>query len=264
MRAAARGVFFAFALALASAVSAQSKPPAEPAVLVNHAMRQAMLAERIARLYAQVGQGVLATRSKRALPVTVREFSTGLTELSGAAPNAEIRENYLLLRKLWEGFAPLAAQAPTLEGAKKIAERTEEIAWVAAKGARLLQAQLGLARTEHAMAAGEMRWRAQQIAKLHLLRHWGVRTDGIVAELSAANAAYTVAVGRLKDAERIVPELTDELRLAEDQYLFLGQAAGRLAARTNVARELEYIAKTGDNLLEITDRMAKLCETIRK
>jgi hypothetical protein len=261
--AACRGALLALGLACATSAWPQSKV-ADGGALANKAMRQAMLVERIARLYAQVGLNVLAPRSRRTLPAAMREFSAGLAELSAAASTPELRENYLMVRRLWESYAPIVSQSPSLDGAKKVAERTEEIAWIAAKGARLFQSQAGLARTELAMAAGEMRWRSQQIAKLHLLRHWGVRTEGIVAELTAADAAYAAAVGRLKDAEALLPELAEDLRAAENQYLFLGQAAGRLATRTNVARELEYIAKTGDNLLEATDRVARLCEPLRK
>ena len=261
--AACRGALLAFGLACASAAWPQAKT-LDPGALTNKAMRQAMLVERIARLYAQVGQSVLGPRSRRTLPDAMREFSTGLTELSAAASTPELRENYVMLRKLWESYTPIASQPPSLEGTKKIAERTEEIAWIAAKGARLFQSQVGLARTELAMAAGEMRWQSQRIAKLHLLRHTGVRTEGVVIELATADAAYAAAAGQLKDAEALLPELAEDLRAAESQYLFLGQAAGRLATRANVARELEYIAKTGDNLLEVTDRVARLCEPLRK
>ena len=219
-----------------------------------------MLAERIAKLYLQSGQNVLPARSRRSLPGTIREFDSGLRDLSAAAPTTEIRENYLLLRRLWDEYAAIAGKPPAVDGAKKLSERSEELAWVAAKGARLYQGHWRDARIELVMAAGEMRWRSQQIAKLHLLRGWGIRSEAIAADVAIADAAYRKAAQLLRAAPETTPEIAAELQIAENQYPFLGQAAERLASRKSAAQELEFIAKTSDNLLEVLDRVARLYE----
>lgn len=259
-----RGLLLALGLGVVLAAAPAPAAAPEPAALANRAMRQAMLVERCARLYLQAGQQVLPARARRALPSLVREFDSGLRDLSASAPTSEIRENYLLLRRLWEGFAPIVARPPTSDGAKKVAERAEEIAWIALKGARLYQAQHGLARTELAMAAGEMRWRSQQIAKLHFLRPWGIGREAIGRDLPGADSAYRAAAARIREAAGSSEEIASELKMAEDQYLFLGQAAARLTAQGQAARELEFIAKTADSLAEITDRLARLVEGLRR
>jgi len=93
------------------------------------------------KMHAQVGREILVQRSRRALTEASTAFEKGLREAGAAATPQEARENYRLLGALWEEFRPLAAQAPSADGARKLAERTEEVAWIAAKGARMLHEQ---------------------------------------------------------------------------------------------------------------------------
>ena len=64
-------------------------------------MRLEMLAERIAKLHAQVGQGVLVERSRKALPEALREFEVALREVKARPAGPEVRDNYVLLGLLW-------------------------------------------------------------------------------------------------------------------------------------------------------------------
>jgi len=124
-------VRFARAALIAAALAAAAAQAQEPA------LRLESLAERIAKLHAQVGQGVLAERSKRALPEAVREFDGALKSASARATTAEARESYLLLRLLWQDLRPWTLKPPTRDNAKRISDRVEEVTWVAAKGARM-------------------------------------------------------------------------------------------------------------------------------
>lgn len=233
---------------------------AAPAV-ANAASRQPMLAERIARLYAQVGRDVLAARAQRALPVAMREFEAGVKSLLASAGSPEIRENYRLLELLWIEYRPYAARAPSVEGAEKLLERHEEVAWIAAKGARLMRDPRD--RGEDALReAGEARLQSQRIARLHLFRGWGTRSRNLAADLKQANAAFAGAMQALAKATRAAPDVAADLQLAENQYSFLTDAARRLEAARDPRAELELVAKTCDNILEVLERVAKACEAV--
>jgi hypothetical protein len=81
-----------------------------------------MLSERIAKLHAQVGLGVLADRGRRALPEAMREFDAGLRDAKARATGAELRDNYVLLGLLWTDYRAWA-RSPDARQRKKIAER---------------------------------------------------------------------------------------------------------------------------------------------
>ena len=249
---------FAAALIVAAAPSLAAEPRAKGApALVNTATRLAMLGERMAKLHAQLGREVLVTRSRRALGEAANEFEAALREVSGAAPNAEIRENYLLLRRLWDEYRPAATHAPSAENARKLAERNEEVVWIADKGARLLNEQGRSRASELVLAAGSVRSAAQRLAKLHLQRGWALPPSARGAEVIAAELELERGLAALKAAPETGEELALELGAVENQLAFLKQAVERLQSGKDRPRQLEHVAKTSDNIAEAMDRVAR-------
>jgi hypothetical protein len=254
---------FAAALIVAAAPSlaAQRQAAVAPA-LVNAATRLAMLGERMAKLHAQLGREILVTRSRRALGEAANEFDRGLREVAGAAPNAEIRENYLLLRRLWEEYRPAATHAPSAENARRLAERNEEVVWIASKGARLLHEQGRSRAGELVLAAGVVRSAAQRLAKLHFQRGWALPLSARGAEVKAAELELQRGLAELKAAPETGEELALELQGVENQFVFLKQAVERLDSGKDRPRQLEHVAKTADNIAEAMDRAARVYETV--
>jgi hypothetical protein len=224
------------------------------AAFLDKAARLATLAERIAKLHAQVGRDVMAARSRRALPESLAQFERALREVSEGVP-AEARENYRLLRHLWDEYRVAASQPATREGARKLAERTEEVVWIAEKGVRLVGPPAG---SEALLAAASARTAAQRIAKLHLLRGWALPADASARELRAAEATVALALARLKSEPNASEDATMVVRMADDQFSLMRQAIARLEGGGERALQLEHIAKTADHIMESMDRVARL------
>ena len=224
------------------------------------AMRLEALTEKIAKLHAQIGQGVLTDRSKRALQDAVKEFDAGLRTVVARPAGAEVRDNYLLLRLLWQDYRSWALKPPTRDNAKRLADRAEEVSWIAAKGARLIiePGRKGTGRL--ALDAAHAGTLSQRVARLYLLRHWGIRDASIDAQLAAASAGLQATVGKLRDAPLNTPEIETELQVAEGQMGFLLQAAKELDGGRGSLRQMEFIAKAGDHMLEATERAVRLYE----
>lgn len=227
--------------------------------LVNAAARQPMLAERIARLYAQVGRGVLAPRAQRSLAAALREFDAGSRALLAAAGSPEIRESYRLLELLWVQYRPIVARAPGLDVVDKVLERHEEVAWVAAQGARLVADPRG-GSFPALRAAGDARHQSQRIARLHLFRGWGTRSRDLASALRESGEGYRGAIAALRATGGRVAGLEEELQLAANQEGFLEAAALDLEDNPDPRPALESVAKTSDNILEVLERVAKACE----
>ena len=254
----------AMAIAVPAAAQQKSAPPKlDLAQLQNKSARLPMLAERITKLYTQIGQGVLASRTSRSLPMAIMEFETGLKELVAQAPTAEIKENYQLLEQLWTEYKAIASKAPNLDSARVLAEQNEEVVWIATKGAQLVLDYSKAQASELIRTAGEVRVLSQRIAKLYLFRSWGIRSDVIANDLKAADELFRKDMAKLLNAPQNTPEIKAELQLAENQYIVLGQAIDRLNTGKNVTRELEFVAKTCDNILEVMDRATRLYEGVK-
>lgn len=243
-------------LALALSPAAAQESPGETAAR-HGAWDLAILAERIGKLHAQAGQGLLAERARRGLAEGSRQFDTLLRSTSGAA-SAEVRDGYLLLGLLWQDYRAWIARPATRDNARRLAERTEELSWVAMKAARAWPARSASARL--ASEAAHASVLAQRVARLHLLRRWDVRDDAASRELAAASLQLRALLARLAADAGNDPEIAAELHVAENQHVFLERAAQELAAKPSLARPLEIVAKTGDNILESLQRVARLYE----
>ncbi|QJR12506.1 hypothetical protein DSM104443_03592 [Usitatibacter rugosus] len=230
--------------------------------LANAASRQPMLAERAARLHAQVARGVFASRAQRALAATLVEFDAGLKDLLAAAPSAEVRETYRMLQLLWQDYRPHVARTALGEAPEKLGERSEEVVWIAAKGARLLRDPAADAQTARVRLAGEARFQSQRIARIHFFTAWIARSDKREAELATASRDFRRALDALLAAPADASGAAAELQLAENQSGFLAQAGRDLKSARDSVPGLEAVAKTCDNILEVMDRVAALYESV--
>lgn len=264
----------ALLLAVLAGPSRAATKPAKPAATtaapsfdgpsaLNKAIRQPMLAERITKSFALVGQRVLQTRSKRQMEDAVGEFAAALKELQATAPTAEIKDNYQLLEQLFDEFKAITSKPVSQENAKQLAEQNEELVWIATKGAMLIAAHTKSARSDLIATAGDVRTLTQRIAKLYLFRSWGIRSDVIANDLAKADADYRADMARLLAAPQNSAQIKSELALAETQYLFLKQAIDRLNANKSSSVELEHVTKACDNILEVMERVTKLYEAVK-
>ena len=229
-------------------------------VRATTAIRLATLAERIAKLHAQVGQGVLAERSRRALAESVRDFDATLKGLAARAPTAELRDNYALLTLLWQDYRDWATRTPTRENARKLRSRTEEVAWIAAKGAKLIQDHARGATNAAALRAENAAMLAQRVAKAHLWMRWDIRDEALALELREANENLRRTLDTLSASPADNPEIAAELQSVASQIRFMDDAARALERREPGVRAIEFMAKTGDHIFESMERLARLYE----
>jgi hypothetical protein len=219
-----------------------------------------MLTERIAKLHAQAGQGVLADRSRKSLGVAVGEFDAGLKDVKARVTGAEARDNYVLLGLLWTEYRVWALKPASRDNAKKLAERAEEVAWVAAKGARLLHESGRKGTGRLALDAAHAAMLSQRLARLYLTQGWGVKQESAVRDIPAVTAELQASIGKLRTAPQNTPEIETELQAAEGQLGFLLQNGRELGSRRPSPTAAEFIAKSADHFLVSMERVVRLYE----
>ena len=181
------------------------------------------------------------SRRKLRVPVVTAGFLLGLTGLTGLLS--------LLCLFLGDGGVAVIWWS---------GERSEEIVWIASKGARLLEELASTRLAGVLRSAGDASLASQRIGHLHLFHRWALRSASIGPELKKANDAFVRAMEALHRAPESTPEIVAELQLAQNQYDFLAQAAGRLQGAREVRSDLEAVAKACDNILEVMDRVGRL------
>jgi hypothetical protein len=241
-------------------VHGQARAPASDAFRLTTAMHLSTLAERIAKLHAQMGQGILPERSRKALHEAIRDFDGTLRIVSARASTAESRDNYALLALLWQDYRDWATRTPSRESARKLRPRTEEVVWVAVKGTRMLQADARTTASPSAVRAEGAATLAQRIAKLYLWSRWDIHDEALDRELRESEDNLRRALEFLRTAPDNTPAIADELLAAEIQLRFMEDAARALKARDTTARHIEFIAKTGDHIQESMERIVALYE----
>jgi hypothetical protein len=217
-----------------------------------------MLAERMAKLHAQIGQGVLAERSRRDLAQAERDFDATLRAVSAQAAKPEDRDNYLLLAALWREHREFLARAPSRETARQMRERTEELAWIAQKGVRMGQAEARGATNAGAFRAAQAGVLAQRMAKACLWRRWGMRDEKLDKERRDAEENLERVLASLKSGRGTSDEIESELQSAQTQLGFLRQGAKDLEAKGPPAQAIEYVAKSADHILQSMERVERL------
>jgi hypothetical protein len=175
------------------------------------------------------------------------QFELTLREIAAGSAAAEIRDNYRLLRLLWEEYRVAATQAANPESARKLAERAEEVVWIADKGTRMLHERARSTAGELVLAAAGASVAVQRVAKIHLHRGWALAAQAMARELKAAEAVTSLSLARLKSVPETDEDIAAALRVAEDQLMLMRQSIGR--------NHLEHMAKAADHIDESMERV---------
>jgi 1,6-anhydro-N-acetylmuramate kinase len=89
-----------------------------------------------------------------------------------------------------------------------------------------------------------------------------MRDEALARQLREAEENLRRALEALQAARDNTPEISAELQAAASQLAFMAEAARQLERTGATARSIEFIAKTGDHILEAMERAARLYEGV--
>lgn len=247
-RAAARVLFVS---ALSGCAFAQ-----KPAPSALQALRIEMLIERVAKLHAQAGEGILAGRSRREMNQALHELDAAISVLAPPPREREAREAWAIMAILGAGYRDWALRPPTRESARRLRSRAEELAWVAAKLARgEAERSRGSARGSavRALTAAVL---AERIGKARLWIRWDLGDAPLERELREANENLHRLLATLREAPVQPDAAAEAIRDAQVQLGFLDDAQRELDGKSASARATEFVAKTSGHIAESMERAA--------
>jgi hypothetical protein len=225
----------------------------------SHAyLRLGPAVERIARLHAQSGQEVMAAKTRRALAQAVRDFDDARRAALAGAQGSEARDNYILLAMLWQDYREWLQRPPSRDTARRLRDRTEEVAWVASKGVRLVNDASPGSVPSMALRASQAALASQRIAKVYLWRRWDIRDEALDRELREARESLPRLLTAIATTPGLDADLAAQVDSALTQWRFLSDAAAQLDRTTTDKRALEFACKAADH---IDEAMARVIES---
>ena len=255
----------AFAV-LAFGLDAAGNPAQAQVANINDAINKSgslrYMANRLAKVYFQIGMGIDVDRSKRILDSQIAMYDRRVVELKNYSPTPEIKETYLTLEKAWSGYKDLLVGAkPNQEAGRKIIQVSEEVVTIANKATGQLAAHSGTTSGNLVNISGRQRMLSQRIAKYAQAMNWGVASANAQAEMDKSKAEFVQKLGELSAAQINTPQIKDELDLGKQQWMFFDAA---LTGRGDKKANATNIATTSERILEVMDNVVGMYEKLLK
>lgn len=230
----------------------------DAAQLIDAAGRQRMLTQRIVKAYCQVGLQVTPQVSRAQLDAAIRRFDSQLTMLAANVSNAEMGAAVKDLSTQWQGFRRTASGPISRDGARALAEFSDSLLQRAHALVLLLERDAGTPQARLINIAGRQRMLTQRMAKLYMLRAWGIDPAAIQGEIDAAAAQFAEALDGLRAARENTPEIKRELDAVSLQWEWFRSAIELQGAESYVL----VVADASESILNsmelVTAKYARL------
>ena len=193
---------------------------------VNKSGRQRMLAQRIVKAYLQAGQGITPEASRRQLHDAVHLFETQLVELRKVTLDEGSKSSMARLERSWRPFKTIALGTLDRGGAERLLALDEELVAAAHELTLVLQNLSGSLAERLVDISGRQRMLSQRLAKLYLMRAWGMESPYSAREIGSARAEFDGALATLRSARENTGEIKRELDAVALQWEWFQNALG--------------------------------------
>ena len=229
---------------------------------INKAGSLRYTANRLAKVYFQIGMGIDVDRSKRILDSAIAMYDRRVVELKNYAPTPEIKETYLALEKTWSGYKDLLVGAkPNQEAGRRMIEVSEAVVAIANKATGQLAAHSGTTQGNRVNISGRQRMLSQRIAKYAQAMTGGVAPAGAQAEIDKSRTEFVQKLGELSAAQINTLQIKEELELGRQQWMFFDAA---LSGKGDKKANATNIATTSERILEVMDNVVGMYEKLLK
>lgn len=160
---------------------------------INQAGRQRMLSQRITRLYCQIGLEVDSKKAGVLLDEAVTLFARQLNNLRDFSSASDYQHAIESIDSVWQAYSSLALSAPDKANIEQLVELDEKLLSDSDRVVQLLEKQSGTPVARLVNISGRQRMLSQRLARLYLLKLWGIddyyvksETEYVIYEFSSA------------------------------------------------------------------------------
>ncbi|MDO5690909.1 MAG: type IV pili methyl-accepting chemotaxis transducer N-terminal domain-containing protein [Pseudomonadota bacterium] len=226
---------------------------------INKAGRQRMLSQRTAKAYLALALQTQTSQAEKILSQSMALFDRQLTELKSFSPTADIRDTYTQLEAAWSNYKEkLVGKAPTLAGAEAVIAQSEAVLQLAHKGTGQLEQASGAPVGHLVNVAGRQRMLSQRLAKYSYATAGKIDPNGAQAEIGKARTDFLAGMKTLADAPQATPRIKDQLKLADQQWVFFDSALQSTREGTASKDTLANVLTTSENILTVLNDVTGL------
>ena len=216
---------------------------------INKAGHQRMLTQRMLKSYAMKGLDVQADVAHEQLSTSVALFDEQLNELILYSPNEIVKKKLQRVESLWRPVRSMITGPVKRELAGTLLQKNDALLMATDDVVKQLEK---ISTTRHGQlvsVAGRQRMLSQRLAKLYMLRAWGMNNARILAEENKAEEAFRKAMVMLTEAKENTKPINNALKEASMQWDLLKSGLDR---KDNNFIPL-IVAMTSENLLHTMD-----------
>lgn len=231
---------------------------------INKAGRQRMLSQRMAKSYLQIGQSIDLERSRNILDTSLALFDRQLVELKAFAPTPDNKAVLGDLEKVWLGYKEvLVGRAPNPEDAPYVMAASDEVLTLAHTATTQLEKASPTATGRLVNLSGRQRMLSQRMAKFYQAINWNIAPADAKGKLELARKEFIDALDVLSGVPNNTAQITNELELARQQWMFFENAlAARVQADAMKRQLATNVATTSERILETMDRITGFYEKL--
>lgn len=253
-------------LLLASPLAFAAKEPTPAAVpalsqidMINLAIRQRTLIQRLTKLYAQILVGARASDAKRLIAESSTRFDSLHTTHRNAATKSEAT-NYQVastlekIAKAWPLFRSIVEKPPAEKSLGAVASQCEDLSRLinqssGASAQFLSSSPIG----QLVDRSGKQCYLSQRIAKNYFLRVLQYNVEEANRDIAEARRDFTENAAILAKAGENTTEIKFLLQLGATQWPYFDDAVSSQNRKDTT--ELDYnVATTAENMLEVLER----------
>ena len=187
-------------------------------VALNMSGRQRMLSQKVVKDYCQIGMGLNSAKSSAGLNDSLALFGQQLEKLQAFAKHAPLRTAVADVATTWHQFKEITSHPANNDNARRLNHLSDDLLYRSHKVVQFLQDRADTPGSRLINISGRQRMLSQRIAKLFLLRSWGVNTISIREEERLARRDFDDGLAELHHAPENTAEITLELDKVDLQW----------------------------------------------